>query len=227
MNSTEALLFDEALTRPKAPPKKGAGGRRRNPRPVNRPVFHLTHLILGASVGSTVGYFGYLAARGLFGAKSLVLGHLWWLTIACSIGAMLFIKSQMDSIRETVYVKKVNGQLQQIRVRRRHEVVMTLVKRALIGLLAAAAIVVILHYGILHFRSEVRGLSNGQLIPAIGEDVFMAFFALVLASASLTVCEMTLRATQKEGFPYIALWLFIPATLASGMTILHVSSLVP
>ena len=225
--TTEALLLDEALGHRSSPQPRGAGGRRRNPRPVNRPLFHLTHLILGSAIGSLVGYHGYLIARLLFGAKSAILGHLWWLTIGCGIGAMIFIKSQMDSIRETVYVKRIEGKLKQIRVRRRHEVVMTLVKRAAIGLLAACAIIALLHYGILHFRSEIRGLGSGQLIPTVGEDVFMALFALLMTSVTLAFCELTLRATQKEGFPYIALWLFIPASVLSGITVLHLSSYIP
>ena len=225
--TTEALLLDEALGHRNSQQPRGAGGRRRNPRPINRPLYHVTHLILGAALGSCVGYHGYLIARILFGAHSPNLGHLWWLTICGGIVAMIFIKSQMDSIRETIYVKRIEGQLKQIRVRRRHEVVMTLVKRALIGLLAAAAIVGLLHYGILHFRSEVKGLGSGQLVPAVGEDVFMALFALVMTAVTLTFCELTLRTTQKEGFPYIALWLFIPATVFSGMTVLHLSSFIP
>lgn len=212
---------------PKKVPSPGKGGRRSKPPRINRSVFHGTHLVLGSLIGSSIGFYGLMMARNLFGKSSPVIDYLWFLCILLGFASMALIKSQMDSIRETVYVKRIEGKMQQIRIRRRPEVVFTLLKRALLALLAAFVILGLLHYGILQFKSEVTTASSqgAFFIPTLGQDLLMSFYALALASIVLGVCELTLRATQKEGFPYLALWLFIPANLAVGLSIRYFESL--
>jgi len=229
--SAERYALDEfdRLDAAPQPQPRGMGGRRRNPRPVNRTAFYVTHLVLGVVIGTSIGIYSLVGAHWLFARSTPLLSHLWWLDIVLGLVGMVVIKNQMDGIRQTVFIAKVDGKVQQLRVRRRHEVVMTLVKRAVIAALTAVVLLVGIHAGIQHYRAELgdtvgRTVAARGLLPAVGDDVLLVVFAVATVAVTLTVCELTLRTTQKEGFAYAALWLFVPATVTMGLSILHATS---
>lgn len=200
-------------------------GRRRDGRPVNRTVFHLTHVVVGVAIGHLVGINAWLLGRHLFEGKP-ELAHLPWLAIVVGGALMFAFREQMDAIRETVFHRRVDGEVREVRVRRRHEVLMTMGWRLLVALFVAGAIV----WGARRFLEGnddalrlIEPLTAGRGLPPILDELVMAAYAGVAAFVTLVACETTLRATQKQGFPWQATLLFVSAILALGLSMIHIA----
>lgn len=194
--------------------------RPKDSRTPSKPVCYLTLFLIGSCIGISTGLCGFAGAYAAFGKSNGLLSHLWWISIIGATLMIIGVKSQMDSIRDTVFTKKKDGKVVHLRVRRRHEVIMTLAKRVVIGLTIAIAMAMGLHYAILNYKHLLTGVaSNGQLaaIPAIGADVFFVLFSAFNTLLMLTITELALRLTQKEGITYQAATIFIPATVCCSL----------
>jgi len=209
-------------------PEPARSKRRRKDVPVNRTSVHITHCILGATIGTAVGTYGYLTALHIFGKRPLVVDHLWWLTILGAIVALFLIKNQMDNIRGTIFTKKEKGKVVPLRIRRRPEVIAAVCLRALAALMLASIIAVGLHLGLAAYGPQL-GLRMGATassIPKIGMDVLLVLFAGAVGLCALIVCELTLRLTQKANFPHLASCLFFTAVLSCSYAMRFIASYV-
>ena len=195
-------------------------GPRKDGRPVNRTVLHITHMIVGVAIGYFVGGNGYLLARYVHGVSSPIVTNLWWVAMLVIAIEMFVLREIMDTIRETVFIEYVDGQAKETRRRRRHEVVMTIVKRAFVAMTLGS----IALYGIYHLGAAnqdklgwLAPLFSGRGLPPIAQDLLVTLYACVIGFITLVICESTLRSTQKRGFPWQIICLFLPATLGVGL----------
>ena len=195
-------------------------GPRKDGRPVNRTVLHITHMTVGVAIGYFVGGNGYLIARWLHGRTSPIVTNLWWVAMLVIAIEMFVLREIMDAIRETVFIEYVDGQAKETRRRRRHEVVMTIVKRTLVVMvLGSVAIYGIYHLGVAHHEKLgwLAPLFSGRGLPPIAQDLLVAVYAAIVGFLTLVICESTLRSTQKRGFPWQIICLFLPAALGVGL----------
>ncbi len=195
-------------------------GPRKDGRPVNRTVLHVTHMIVGVAIGYFVGGNGYLLARWLHGQASLIVNNMWWMAMLVIVIEMFVLREIMDAIRETVFIEYVDGEAKETRRRRRHEVVMTIVKRAIVVMVLGAIVLTGLYHLGLHYKDDfvwLQPLFSGRGLPPIAQELILVFYCLVIGFISLVICESTLRSTQKRGFPWQVICLFIPAALGVGL----------
>jgi hypothetical protein len=201
--------------------------RPRDSRTPSKPVCYLTLLLIGTCIGISSGLCGFAGAFTAFGKSNGLLAHLWWISIVGTTLIIIGVKSQMDLIRDTVFTKKQDGKVVHLRVRRRHEVIMTLAKRVAIGLIISTIMTMGLHYIILNYKYLLTGTASGShpaAIPVIGTDVFFVLFSIFTSIIMLTITELSLRLTQKEGITYQAAAIFLPAAICSSLVMFCAST---
>jgi len=216
--------------------KNSTNGRRpKDSRTPGKTVCYIALLLIGTSIGISSGICSYGGAMSIFGQTNNLLNHLWWISIISAIILISGIKSQMDSIRETVFTEKKAGKVVLLRIRRRHEVIITVAKRVATGLLIAIIIGIALHYGIAHYKPLITGATPASVIsdiskktsavPSLGSDVFFVLFTMLATLIMLIAAELSLRITQKEGMPHQASAIFLSATIFSSLTMYSVTTL--
>lgn len=193
------------------------GGRRRSQRPPSPITVHGTLVLVGTALGTFVGLHALMGARALFGTSSNLIDHLPWLVTLLGLALMGVVKSQMDAIRDTVFLTRRGGETQQVRVRRRPEVIWTICKRGLVALAVGILMLGLIDYGVSRYHGQLGLPAPRAGLPAVGTDVFLVLYAVGAAALTLLAAEATLRLTQKEGMAHQAVSLFVPAVVVTGL----------
>jgi len=206
---------------PDAPP---AGDRREGPRPdgrpVNRTVLHVTHMLVGVAIGFFFASLGYLFAVWQHGGTSRIVTNLWWVAGLTTVIQLFALREAMDAIRETVFVETVDGERRETRRRRRHEVIMALVWRASVAFVLGGLAMGGLYHLSQVYHDELARLSplfQGRGLPPVFHELMTLVYAFVIGVLTLVLCESTLRSTQKRGFPWQIICLFLPAALGVAL----------
>jgi hypothetical protein len=196
-------------------------------RPVNRAVFHFSHIIMGFSVGYAVAANVWLFVYKFYGGHQIVLNNLWWTSSVMVLILMYTLREAMDAVRAAEYIEKADGQIKVVKKRRRHEVMMQLLKRFFMALILGILLLgLVVKIGSSYSAQLglIGPLFAGKGLPPVGEEIALASVALFAGSLTLIFCEMILRASQKFGFPLQVLCLFLPSACGISFAMLTIAA---
>ena len=192
-------------------------------RPVNRTVFHISHIIVGFSIGYMVAANALLAVYSLLKAHALVWKNLWWTSSVMVLVLMFVLREAMDSVRSSVYYEKEQGKLVEVRKRRRHEVMVVLLKRLSVALLLGALVLTAVVKVGTWYAADLgllNPLFSGKGLPPVGSEIGLGIISFLIAAVTLLFCEMILRGSQRYGFPLQVLCLFLPSACGVSFAML-------
>lgn len=213
---------------PNDPPRAVGSGRRKNWKPMHPLTLLAAQVWMGLSLGTTW-------AALVFGATRVFrpewMGHLRTLaTVSPILGLVLLgaMRWQIRAIREQTFLRKVRGEREkkEIRIRRRGEVLTTLVLRGLGWSVVAAALLVGMQAAISYYRlTVIAGRPFVFSPPAIGGDVILVAAAIGIHLLGLLPVEGIFRVSAKQGYRGQGAALFVPSTLAFAGVLAGLASL--
>lgn len=199
-------------------------GRRKDTTGPSQVTFYPTRILLGAIIGSGLGLWSFQVASVFPAEVARQLPLAAMLSLGLTLLLMVSLRWQMQSIRTRSHWVKVDGVKQEIRLRRRPEVLRRVVRRFGLGALGLGAGLAVAGTAVVYASGGATtwpmildwARSSAQL-PVSGS---VLLFSFVVSAVSLVSAELTFRATVKAGMPHQVEALYLPIVTVSIFTLL-------
>ncbi|MBI4871480.1 MAG: hypothetical protein HY814_07930 [Candidatus Riflebacteria bacterium] len=193
-------------------------GRRKDAEPVKPAAAFVGRAVLGLCIGTSVAFYGRLAIVSTAPPAVLQQFHsVAMMAAALSLMIVGFLKVQMVGVVGKPHRVKLNGQRQEVFVRRRPEVLSWIARRWLVFAVCLIAALGLLALGLnyYHVPLPVEPVQKAlDQVTRMSQDVLLLLLALILGTATLLLSETTLRMTAKAGLQHQAAWIYLPAIVS-------------
>ena len=188
--------------------------RRKEPTKIQPTAACLGRAVLGACIGTSVAFYGYVAASSAPPAVAQQFRSVALMAAAISLMIVGFLKAQMAGVVSRQHKVRINGQKQEVFVRRRPEVLAWIVRRWMLFIVCVAAVLGLLWLGLNYYHVALPVEPMQKALDEIGrmsQDLTLLLYALALGAATLVLAEWTYRMTAKAGLEHQAAWIYLPA----------------